>query len=180
MGHPRAPEPVKLIAGILVTNIPLLRETHDALMAAYGPLDAASEPYQWTESSYYSAEMGAEIWRQFVSFGICIEPGALTAIKLRTNALEARWQRATGRCVNLDPGYLSATKLVLASTKDAAHRIYLSEGVYAEATLRFENGIWQPYAYTYRDYASVSACEFFTRVRARYLAQRRADGSAPG
>jgi hypothetical protein len=87
--------------------------------------------------------------------------------------MENRWRTATGRRVNIDPGYIAATKLVLASTKDAAHRVYLSDGIYAEATLQFARGSFQPCTYTYRDYAAAEVIAFFNAVRRDYLAQLR-------
>ena len=179
MGEPRPPEPVKLIAGLLVAAPALLDEVHAALASEFGAIDAASEPAPWLESTYYQREMGANLLRQYLSFAALVDPGSLAHLKRRTNALEQRWRAARGRRVNIDPGYLSATKLVLASTKDAAHRIFLADGIYAEATLRFIEGRWQPYVHSYRDYARAVALEFFSRVRARFLAQRRG-GSLDG
>ncbi|MBI4518876.1 MAG: bifunctional phosphopantothenoylcysteine decarboxylase/phosphopantothenate--cysteine ligase CoaBC [Deltaproteobacteria bacterium] len=176
MGEPRSPEAVQLVAGLLAATPALLAEARAALSAEFGPLEAASAPYRWSESSYYSEEMGAEIWRQFVSFAACVDAGDLAAVKQRTNAMEGRWRSPQGRRVNLDPGYLADNKLVLASTKDAAHRIYLGGGIYAEATLHFAHGSWRPYPYTYRDYAGDTAVAFFNAVRAR----RRAAGHGAG
>jgi hypothetical protein len=96
-------------------------------------------------------------------------------MKLKTNDLEERWRAAQGRQVNLDPGYVGYTKLVLASTKDASHRVYLGQGIYAEATLQFVRGSFQPWPYTYRDYAEPAAIEFFNRVRERYREEYGAD-----
>ncbi|HVN86205.1 MAG TPA: DUF4416 family protein [Candidatus Binatia bacterium] len=173
MGEPRAPERVKLIAGLLTSSADLLRDVHRVLAAEFGAIDAASDPTAWTESSYYAAEMGKTLWRQYVSFTPLIDPESLVRVKHRTNATENWWRVASPRRVNIDPGYLSATKLVLASTKDAAHRIYLGDGIYGEATLRYADGAWQPYPYTYRDYAGPIAGAFFNGVRSRFLTQRR-------
>ncbi|HUI25291.1 MAG TPA: DUF4416 family protein [Candidatus Kryptonia bacterium] len=174
MGDIKPPELVKLITGVLVAPPAGLNDVHTALSREFGAVDAASNPTPWTESTYYTAEMGAQLWRQYLSFATLIDPGSLPQLKRRTNGLEDRWRGDAGRRVNIDPGYLSATKLVLASTKDAAHRIFLGDGIYAEATLRYVDGAWQTYPYTYRDYADAAALAFFTEVRSRFLAQRRA------
>jgi Domain of unknown function (DUF4416) len=173
MGQPGTAEPVKLIAGVLAVTTALLEETRTVLAQEIGAIEAASEPWRWTESTYYEAEMGAVLWRQFLSFDRLVAPEDLTPLKRLTNRLEDRWRNARGRQVNIDPGYLGATKLVLASTKDAAHRIFLGEGIFAEATLRYAEGRWQTYPYSYRDYASPPANGFFSAARARFLAQRR-------
>jgi hypothetical protein len=75
------------------------------------------------------------------------------------------------RPLNLDPGYITLAKLVLASTKDHAHRIYLSQGIYAEITLNYRAGSWQPLPWTYPDYRRSDFQEFFTNCR-EYLKGR--------
>ena len=174
MGMPRSPGPVKLIAGLLASSDDLLAEARQVLSESFGPLDACSAPSTWDFSSYYRDEMGDIIRRQFISFEKLIAADGLAESKQITNGMEGAWRTSSGRRVNIDPGYIAATKLVLASTKDAAHRVYLSGGIYAEATLHFSNGSFQPYAYSYRDYAAADAIAFFNRVRATYLAQLRA------
>jgi hypothetical protein len=172
MGMTRGPVPVKLIAGLLASSDDLLGEAADALSQRFSPVDAFSTPSKWDLSTYYRDEMGDIIWRQFLSFEKLIAPDILAESKQITNDMEEAWRTGSGRRVNIDPGYVAATKLVLASTKDAAHRVYLGRGIYAEATLHFRNRSFQPYPYSYRDYAAATA--FFNRVRATYLAQLRA------
>lgn len=167
MGTPHAHARVTLIAGLLADSPGRLRATGGALCECFGALDLASDPAVWRESRYYAAEMGPELWRQFVSFAQPISPDTLWEIKLRTNALERRWIEGGGRRVNIDPGYLDANKVVLASTKNAAHRLALPGGIFGEATLYFAHGCFRPYPYTYRDYAAPEAVRFFGAVRER-------------
>jgi hypothetical protein len=174
MGAARLPAPVKLIAGLLAASDTLLGEAAAALSERFGPVDAASVAADWTVSTYYRGEMGGAIRRQFLSFERLIGAGKLAGVKQMTNEMEDTWRQAGGRRVNIDPGYIAATKLVLASTKDAAHRIYLSGGIYAEVTLEFSSGSFQAHAHTYPDYAAPAAIAFFNRVRATYLEQLRA------
>lgn len=179
MGTPKPPPPVKLIASLLASSDALLVEARRALSDHFGPVDATSDVIAWDLSTYYRAEMGDAIRRQFLSFERLIAPGKLAGFKQMTNELEDAWRTASGRQINLDPGYLAATKLVLASTKDAAHRVYLSGGTYAEATLQFSSGTFGPYPHTYPDYAAADAIAFFNRVRATYLAQLRLQSATP-
>ena len=76
-----------------------------------------------------------------------IDPGILAAVKAATNKIEERKAVTTPnsmkRSINLDPGYITLGKLVLASTKDHAHRIYLGQGIYAEVTLEYREGGWR-------------------------------------
>jgi hypothetical protein len=171
VGTPREPLMVKPIAGILAASISLLVEAREALAGQHGSVELASDPVEWMVSRYYCGEMGNEIWRQYVALAELISPGALVDWKLATNETEGRWRTERGRSVNLDPGYVGLDKLVLASTKDAAHRVYLGRGIYAEATLRFSHGSFTSWPYSYQDYASPAAIGFFNRVRERYRVQ---------
>ena len=173
MGAPKTPAPVKLIAGLLAASDEQLVHAEASLQERFGRVDARSSATDWTVSTYYRDEMGDAIRRQFISFEHLIAADQLAAVKLATNELEGRWRTSSGRLVNIDPGYIAVTKLVLASTKDAAHRIYLGQGIHAEVTLLYSNGTFQPHAQTYPDYAAPEAVAFFNGVRGTYLEQLR-------
>jgi hypothetical protein len=168
MGALKSPAPVKLICSILAGAPGLLDEARAALIERWGPADFVSEVLPFEHTDYYAGEMGAGLLRQIVAFAGLIDPAALPDIKIATNELERRWLEAGRRRVNLDPGYLTLAKLVLATTKDHGHRIYLRDGIYAEVTLRFRDGHFQPWEWTYPDYGSPAYCEMFGRLRAAY------------
>ena len=173
MGIAQPPPPCKLIVGVLGASGTLIAAATAALEERFGPIDARTAPVPWTASTYYAGEMGAQLQRQFVSVARLVAADELVALKHVTNTLEAGWRRAGGRQVNIDPGYLTATKLVLATTKDAGHRIYLGSGIYAEVTLAFEHGSFRASRHTYPDYAAPETVRFFNQVRTRYLQQLR-------
>jgi hypothetical protein len=173
MGTPREPPPVKLIAGVLAASPHLLSEARQKLEEEFGSIEAASEPELWTASQYYCREMGPHLLRQFLAFGPPVAPDSLVGAKLAANELERRWAGPAGRLVNVDPGYVDLDKLVLASTKNAPHRIYLGRGIYAEVTLCFVAGSFVPLPHTYPDYAQPRAREFFGRVREAWRRERR-------
>lgn len=173
MGTAKPPPAVKLIAGLLAASDGLLSAARRALGDRFGAMDAISTASAWTLSPYYRDEMGEAIRRQFVTFDRLIAPDALRDVKQLTNRMEQAWRTTAGRQVNIDPGYLATDKLVLASTKDAAHRIYLGNGIYAEVTLHYCHGCLRAYPHSYRDYAAPDAIAFFNSARARYLRQRR-------
>lgn len=135
----------------------------------YGPPVAVSPAFDFTETNYYDAEMGVGLKKQFWVFEQLVDPGRLPAIKRQTNFLEAEYAglklHTEPRPLNLDPGYITLAKLVLASTKDHAHRIYLADGIYAEVTLSYRKGGWQPFEWTYPDYRRDDFQAFFTRCR---------------
>lgn len=146
-----------------------------------GPVDAASETFAFDWTDYYTAEMGEGLLRRFVSFERLIRPDELPAIKNLTNDLEAKicYDLAfpeSQRQVNLDPGYLTMAKLVLATCKDYSHRIYLRDGIFAESTLHYEGGKWVAWPWTYPDFASDRYHGFLDQVRELYREKLNARG----
>jgi uncharacterized protein DUF4416 len=178
MGTPTLPPPVKLMIGLLSPDTTLLTQAAATLQESYGSVDVESAVFPWDTTNYYREEMGENLLRKFVAFEPLVSPEALVRIKQETNTLEGTLSGATSpstpRRVNLDPGYLDATKLVLASTKNQAHRIYLAQGIYAEVTLLYHHGGFHPFLYTYADYRWPDTHEFLRRARSRYLEQIRA------
>jgi len=152
----------------------MLGEAREALCQAWGEVDYESELLPFCHTDYYTAEFGPGLVRRIWTFGPLIDPGQLAAIKIQTNALEQRWAVDSQRQVNLDSGYVSPAKLVLATTKNHGHRIYLGEGIYAEVTLQYRDGAFRPWPWTYPDYGTRQYCALFEEIRGRYLAQLRA------
>ena len=152
----------------------------------FGPVDLESDIFNFDYTDYYAKEMGPGLVRKFFSFARLISPEDLAGIKLKTNEIEEdfarpvrglasngarRGEAKVARPINLDPGYLTSAKVVLATAKDYSHRIYLKGGIYAEATLRYFKGAYQPWPWTYPDYKSPEYLSFFHRLRKIYLAQ---------
>ena len=175
MSTPTEPKPVKLFVALLAANDDLFPPIENALGALFGPIESASPIVPWAVSGYYESEMGAGLRRRFLSFERLISPEALAEIKHRTHDVEDSHRRAEGRgrrrSVNIDPGYLDAGKVVLASTKDAGHRIYLKSGIYGELTLLYHGGAFHSFVYTYADYLWPETMAFLTGIRAQYLKQ---------
>lgn len=181
MGIIKAPRAVKLFVGLLSGDRDLMRRTTQLLAKPFGPIDLESDYWPFTHTDYYLAELGDEVDRHFVSFERLIYPDQIAGIKQQTNEIELRAGQEMGasagsRPVNLDPGYVSLGKMVLATTKDYAHRIYLQQGIYAEVTLHFHDGRWRPWPWTYADYASGMYEEFFLTVREKLKEQFRVEG----
>ena len=174
----KEPKPVKLISGILACDDRCLAMARNGLESAIGAIDLVSDIWPFEQTTYYADEIGPRILRQFVSFAQLIDPGELADIKHRTNALEQGLAKSLAlpvpRPVNLDPGIIEPSKLVLATTKNYSHRIYIGKQMYAEVTLVYDKGDWRPLPYTYPDYRSPQYFEFFSKVRGRLLEQLRA------
>jgi len=173
MSEPRTPEDVKLVSSLFSPERALVEQALEALADRFGPMDEASGELLFDRTRYYAREMGWPLYRRFVSFERLVPPDRLPDIKHRTNALEKRYLQGDGRRVNIDPGVISAERLVLATGKNYIHRVYLTRGIYADLTLLFKRGGFQSLDWTYPDYAEPGVIAFFNRVRARYMEQLR-------
>ena len=179
MGRPSEPEPVKLLVGMLSAYPGAMAEAEAELVEPLGPVEDRSDLFAHEFTEYYRDEMGHPLGRLFITTERLIRPGDLAGIKRCTNDLEdriaARGEWPVARPVNLDPGYVTPAKLVLASTKNHSHRLYLADGIYGEVTLLYARGAWQTLPWTYPDYRTEAYHAFFSRVRERLVAQRRED-----
>ncbi len=173
MGKVKESLPVKLIASLFAASEELLGEAKVRLSQEFGPIDFESEPLPFDHTAYYAAEFGESLKRRFVAFEELVHPGRLAEIKRLTNALEMEWAVGGKRRINIDPGYVSHSKLVLATTKNHAHRIYLDQGIYAEVTLYFHKGTFRAWPWTYPDYAGPPLVAIFNRIRELYVKQLR-------
>jgi hypothetical protein len=168
MGKIRKPTPVKLIVGFIFREEAILKKAELSLKRNFGKIDFQSETLVFNYTDYYQKELGKNLLRKFISFQKLIDPGALAEIKLTTNKIEEKLGKSGLRRINIDPGYLDLSKLVLATTKDYAHRIYLKKGIYAEATLVFQDKRFQPWPWTYPDYRTNEYTDIFNEIRNIY------------
>jgi hypothetical protein len=149
----------------------------ERLEQAFGSVGLASAPFVFNQTSYYQATMGSNLHKQFLAFQRLVTPDSLPAIKLQTNSLEdelaATQAYPEPRPLNLDPGHLSLGKFLLATTKDQAHRVYLRDGIFAEVTLRYEAGAFEPWPWTYADYRQESVRAFLQEARDYYRRRLR-------
>jgi Domain of unknown function (DUF4416) len=169
MGQIHAPEPVLLIIAATSRHDAALEWGRKKCVESFGSIRSLSPAFDFTETEYYAATMGPGLKKQFFAFEQLIDPAALASIKRHSNHSEAEYaavgRHAEPRPLNLDPGYITSAKLVLASTKDHAHRIYLHEGIFAEVTLSYRQRQWQPLEWTYPDYRRDDYQRFFTECR---------------
>jgi len=173
----KEPKPVKLMVGILASDERCLAAARESLGSTLGTCDLVSDIWSFDQTDYYAEQMGPHILRQFISIERLIDPGQLASIKHQTNALEQHLAATLGlpfpRPVNLDPGIIEPSKLILATTKNYAHRIYIGQRMYAEVTLVYDKGQWRPLPFTYPDYRRQEYFDFFSQVRFRLVQQLR-------
>jgi hypothetical protein len=177
MAAARPPTPQLLVVAAFSRHADALAWGRSRLEAAHGPVGLCSEPFAFDQTAYYEPTMGAGLRKQFLAFRDLVCPDVLADVKLRTNALEAELA-ATGtypepRPLNLDPGLLALGKFVLATTKDQAHRIYLRDGIFAEVTLFFRAGAFEPWPWTYADYRTDAVRDWLRQARDYYRQRLR-------
>jgi hypothetical protein len=175
MGQLRAVTPALLVVASFSRHDRALEWARERLPRAYGPIGLAGDPYPFEQTAYYTATMGTDLRKVLWAFAGLVPPDCLPDVKRHTNALEQELADSGDypepRPLNLDPGLLSLGKFVLASTKDNAHRIYLRDGIFAEVTLRFHNGAFEPWPWTYADYRQPAVLEFLRQARDYYRQQ---------
>lgn len=169
MGTIRQPFPVKLFVGMLSPDSDLINTCADLLRSEFGTIDHRSEPAPWEYTDYYHEEMGTGLLRTYIFFERLMDPGKLPGVKRFTNRIEERFalrtERTLRRRINIDPGYITEAKVVLATTKNYAHRLYIGEGIYAEVELRYQGGRFMPSDTTYPDYLTNESIEMFNKAR---------------
>ncbi|MBI4697632.1 MAG: DUF4416 family protein [Nitrospirae bacterium] len=163
------PRPATLFVGMISQDISMFGHAKEELMDVFGSVSMESPVWEWDHTDYYKKEMGAGLKRQFIFFRKLINPETIPDVKLRTIAFEKKnLDENGGRRINLDPGYLDSAKVVLASTKDFSHRIYLGKGIYGEVTLVYSGKGYQILPYTFPDFRKQEYMEVFEKAREIY------------
>lgn len=169
MGKIAKPLPVKLVIGLIYRQASLKNRALGYLKEHFGEIDFLSRPLNFDYTRYYYPEFGSPLKRIFMSFRRLFPQDRLSAIKRATNKLEERFSLKGKRRINIDPGFLSSGKLVLATTKDNCHRVYLGKGIFSEVTLFYQAGTYRPWPWTYPDYQSKEYIDIFNTIRAIFL-----------
>lgn len=172
MGKPRPPEKVKLIVGLISNDIRAFDKIKSMLeKKLHNTVDFESPLLDFTHTDYYNEEMGFNLKRKFLSFKRKAPLENIEKVKLVTNAIENKMSINGKRTINIDPGYLDLSKLILFSTKDYSHRIYISRGIFAEVTLYYKDKKFNPWPWTYPDYKTKDYISVFDSIREIYKKQ---------
>jgi hypothetical protein len=176
MAEPSLPDPVLLVIAVFSRHSEAIAWARQRLEQHFGPIGLVSPCYAFTQTEYYVPTMGSGLQKQFFVFEQLIAADRLPEIKRQTNTLETELASANRftevRPLNLDPGILTLGKFLLATTKDQAHRIYLRDGIFAEVTLRFQAGAFEPWPWTYADYRLSVVRTFLKEARDFYRRRR--------
>lgn len=168
MSLPQPPKPAKLVIGLFTRDKNIIEQLSNKLLGAFGDLDLVSAWLPFNYTTYYEREMGSPLFRRMFAFKPLIEQSELSAIKTITNRIESQYASNSKRMVNIDPGYLSQERFVLASGKNFTHRIYIGQGIYADLTLIYQRGAFEKLPWTYPDYADEPVLAFLEKVRIKY------------
>ena len=172
MADARLPDAALLIVAAFSRHTEAIRWARQHLEEAFGPIALTGEPYRFDQTRYYEQQMGAGLDKQLLAFRDLARLDDLARIKRGTNDLERQLTETQAylepRPLNLDPGLLTLGKFMLATTKDQAHRIYVGDGIYAEVTLRFHDGAFEPWPWTYADYREPYVRAFLKLARDFY------------
>jgi len=173
MSLPCEPDHVKLIASLFSPRKEFIDTAVRDLSGVFGLVDWNSPEIFFDRTRYYEREMGWPLHRRFISFEDLIPADSIAEIKLKTNEIERQYLRDGKREINIDPGYISPERLILATGKNYVHRVYLSGGIYADLTLVFKKGSFRELQWTYPDYRDPKIIEYFNGLREQYMKQLR-------
>lgn len=169
MGHTRRHFPTLLFAAIFSKHVEVIEWGRQAFEKIAGPEWLVSPMFDFEETKFYETDMGSGLKKQLLVYEQDFDPAQLADLKIASNQLEREFQLESrfpeSRALNIDPGYLSEAKLVLATTKDRDHRIYLRDGIYAEVTLYYLRSGWQFSRWSYPDYRRTDYQTFLTQAR---------------
>jgi hypothetical protein len=131
----KPPQKVLAMTGLIFVHNIRVDDVLNALKKDFGEVLLKSEVLPFIHTTYYNKEMGDDLLRQWCAFDNLVVPDVLADMKHRTNEIEESFLNNNGgRKVNIDPGFITLSNLILASTKDFSHRIYIGKGIYAEVT----------------------------------------------
>jgi hypothetical protein len=172
MGKIQKHLPVKLITALTYHSSIDIKPIFSELEDLFSQIDIITEVYDFSEfTSYYEKEMGKKLLKRFMAFEELIDPEQLPSAKISTNNLEDRFLVNEKRRINIDPGYITQAKLVLATTKNYSHRIYIGRGIFGDVHMQYKNKSYHGQPWTYPDYITEQNIRFFNNVRTKYLKQ---------
>ena len=176
MGEIHKPKNVLFIL-VAYSRYPVaLKWSIEQFSAKIGKPTLTSSEIPFNETTYYTPSMGSDLILQMSAYHL-IPLEDFPALKIFSNGLEETFKTDNShpeeRPLNLDPGYLNAHKFILATTKDADHRLYLKDGIYAESTLHYVKDSWQEWSWTYPNYKKEIYKNFLLQCRKVFLEQAK-------
>ncbi|EMB18331.1 DUF4416 family protein [Rhodopirellula europaea] len=180
MSEIRLIEPVVRFCAVISRHQEARQWAKQRLAERWGELGEKGESSPFEAGGFYQPEMGDGLTKELIGIAQFADPAGLADWKNVTNEWESEYASLSDhpepRPLNLDPGYVSQAKLVLATIKDRDHRIYLRDGIFAEVTLNYVGGRWIHHRWSYPDYRTETVARFAANCRARLRQHLKATG----
>ncbi len=172
MVRKQEPSQGRLLVYIVHSSLDALADALSALEKRFGLVQFETLELPDNKDEFYREEMGENLQRRFFSFERTIGRDAMTNVKSVCHKIESQFaDRVDDYCfrtVNIDPGILTPSNIVMASHREYNHRVYLEDGVYAELALVWSKGRYVRLPWTNPDFCHGEAIEFFQRVRGSF------------
>ena len=151
-------------------NPVVVREPEEVTSKLWGEEVLRSETFDFDHTAYYTSEMGGALKKYFAAFGCPSSPELLPNYKLAAVKEEDTLRRGKSRIINIDPGYLAAEKIVVASTKNFTHRVFIGDGIYGDLQLMRRKDGLTSMPWTYEDYKRTVVINFFDELYSLFKA----------
>ena len=169
MSAVRFVEPVVRFCAIITRHDAARQWAMKRLADQWGAATVSSCEIPFEAGGYYTPSMGSDLQKTLITSAGFVDPAGLADWKNTTNRWEQDYIDASEhqeqRPLNLDPGYMTQAKLVLATTKDRDHRLYLRDGMFAEVTLTYVGKVWEHHRWSYPSYRTEAVAQFANRCR---------------
>lgn len=178
MGELKKNQKIQPFVAIMYQDDEIYDRAYKKAIERFGEPIGISKEYNFSEiTSYYEKEFGKELKKRMLVFAQSQPLQDFHKTKLWSNNLELELSsNGKNRDVNIDPGYLGLSKLVLFSTKNYSHRIYINDGIFAEVTLIYEYSEFQVQSWTYPDYSAGENLSFLEKMREKLKNRAREKG----
>lgn len=147
-------EKAQIIAFVLQPSHTWDQSLLATLETAWGKIRHLGKLYPFNRTSYYTEEMGNELYRGVISFESTVSPEDIPKEKIKSNALELKFSKSENRKVNIDIGYMDLDKVVLPSFKRGPFKLYAGNGIWLDMLLTYAKGKFSPTAWAFEDFKS--------------------------
>jgi hypothetical protein len=161
----KSPSPARRVLAVMWRPDFDIEKTLPMINQAFGDFASDTGPFEFSHSGYYEAEMGSGLCKRFIEIKGLQPRDSLADWKLKTTEFEHRFEAEGKRPLNVDPMLVSMENVVIATSKNFPHRVYLREGVYGDLGLIRRKGGFEALPWSYADY--VEWAHFFDGIHAR-------------
>ena len=162
----------KLIIGVIYADPQWLLKAKSEIKRQSWEIENQSQEFAFDQTDYYSKEMGDGLKRCFLSIKGLQSLEFSAEWKLKTLEIEKQLSNKGKRRINLDPGYLDLSRVVLLSAKEGSHKIYLRNGVWADLVLVKDKGGYRNLEWTFPDIRTGHYNDFFLQIRAEFKKEK--------